>query len=53
MGSPLGCRLQGRTESDMTKATQQHYLAKRNPIFKANFIYIFYIIFMIDFVLYF
>ena len=30
-----------------------YYLAKKDPIFKANFIYIFFIIFVIDFVLYF
>ena len=30
-----------------------YYLAKKDPIFKANFIYIFFLIFVIDFVLYF
>ena len=30
-----------------------YYLTKKDPIFKANFIYIFFIIFVLDFVLYF
>ena len=30
-----------------------YYLAEKDPIFKANFTYIFFLIFVIDFVLYF